>query len=400
MCMIYDEFLEIVEKKYGSGFIFTPWDGDISINTIVECVCPIHGKIEQRISYFTYYDYGCRICYKNAVSDKKYEAFVHKANSIHNNKYEYEKFYFQNTQQKIKIKCPIHGYFEQTIAAHLAGSECQVCGELIRVKKLSCSTEEAIHKYKKVHGDFYDYSLVEYTGVNEYIKIICPIHGVFEQSSQVHAFGSGCKECGKLKNGAATSSRFGYTYDTITKIFNTKHDNKYYYPVFEYINTKQKIDIVCPKHGTFKQSIHSHKNGSGCPRCWFCYNVSKKETDWLDSLSSTITRGVTLYLSGKKIRPDGYDKDTNTVYLFHGSYWHGDPRVYSPEAINKNNKKTMGHLYETTLAHENIYKEHGYNLVVMWEYDWDSIIKGNKDVNNKIVVSNVVKPKTKIQFED
>ena len=32
-----------------------------------------------------------------------------------------------------------------------------------------------------IHKTFYDYSLVEYKSSNDKVKIICPIHGVFEQ---------------------------------------------------------------------------------------------------------------------------------------------------------------------------------------------------------------------------
>ena len=46
-----------------------------------------------------------------------------------------------------------------------------------------------------------------------------------------------------------------------------KHGNKYDYPVFEFENSKVKIDIICPEHGTFKQSIYAHLKGQGCPKC-------------------------------------------------------------------------------------------------------------------------------------
>ena len=48
------------------------------------------------------------------------------------------------------------------------------------MKKLT--TEEFIKRAKEIHGDKYDYSLVEYKGIYEKVKIICPIHGLFEQS--------------------------------------------------------------------------------------------------------------------------------------------------------------------------------------------------------------------------
>jgi len=47
----------------------------------------------------------------------------------------------------------------------------------------------------------------------------------------------------------------------------TTHNNKYDYSLTNYINSKNKIDIICPKHGIFRQEAYSHKNGQGCPKC-------------------------------------------------------------------------------------------------------------------------------------
>lgn len=43
-----------------------------------------------------------------------------------------------------------------------------------------------INKCNKIHGNKYDYSLVEYTNKNIKIKIICKIHGTFEQTPGNH----------------------------------------------------------------------------------------------------------------------------------------------------------------------------------------------------------------------
>ena len=50
-------------------------------------------------------------------------------------------------------------------------------------------------KSKKIHGEYYDYSLVDYKGVKEDVKIICPKHGVFFQKPNYHLSGNGCPKC-------------------------------------------------------------------------------------------------------------------------------------------------------------------------------------------------------------
>lgn len=55
--------------------------------------------------------------------------------------------------------------------------------------------EQAVQELVAVHGDRYDYSLVEYTATKDKIKIICNDHGVFEQRYGSHKKGQGCPCC-------------------------------------------------------------------------------------------------------------------------------------------------------------------------------------------------------------
>lgn len=48
---------------------------------------------------------------------------------------------------------------------------------------------------------------------------------------------------------------------------NIIHNNKYNYDNLDYKNAKTKLSIICPTHGEFKQSLHIHINGGGCPNC-------------------------------------------------------------------------------------------------------------------------------------
>lgn len=86
----------------------------------------------------------------------------------------------------------MHGVFEQKAQSHINGSGC---------KKCISSQETFLRKAKEVHGDKYDYSLVNYKNMRTKIKIICPTHGVFEQMPYSHIFDKhGCPKC-KKSNG-------------------------------------------------------------------------------------------------------------------------------------------------------------------------------------------------------
>ena len=64
-------------------------------------------------------------------------------------------------------------------------------------KKLT--TEEFIEKAKVIHGDKYDYSLVDYINAKTRISINSPERGVFEQRPNNHLNGRGCPICSESK---------------------------------------------------------------------------------------------------------------------------------------------------------------------------------------------------------
>ena len=46
-----------------------------------------------------------------------------------------------------------------------------------------------------------------------------------------------------------------------------KHGDKYDYSLVNFFKVKEKVDIICKKHGCFKQSVDNHLRGHGCPKC-------------------------------------------------------------------------------------------------------------------------------------
>lgn len=125
------------------------------------------------------------------------------------------------------------------------------------------TTEIFINECKKVHGDYYDYSLVNYTGIDNKVIIICPIHGKFEQEAYGHRSGKGCSLCGIAK--AAASKQKDLT--TFIEKAKSIHGDKYDYSKSVYKSAKEKITITCPSHGDFEQLVSGHLSGYGCKHC-------------------------------------------------------------------------------------------------------------------------------------
>lgn len=146
---------------------------------------------------------------------------------------------------------------------------------------------------------------------------------------------------------------------------------------------KRLRNIKCNRHSTFYDSRISTKKVGQCPVCYKEENleklklaqvaawesqssgsfVSKSETKWLDDLS---IKDRQVWLKDVKYKVDGFDPTTNTVYLYHGRFWHGCPDTFDPEMIHPIVKLPMKDLYEKTIMYENKIKHAGYNLIVKW----------------------------------
>ncbi len=115
-------------------------------------------------------------------------------------------------------------------------------------------------------------------------------------------------------------------------------------------------------------SNRSGEKNTGCLEC-SRGNVSKISQKWLDSLG--VPKKYREFIIKKLgIRVDAYVPETNTVYEFLGDFWHGNPKIFPPEKLNRVNKKTFGELYEVTLKRLKLLKLKGYNVVYIWENDY------------------------------
>jgi hypothetical protein len=122
------------------------------------------------------------------------------------------------------------------------------------------NTEEFILKSKSIHGDKYDYSSVKYVNSKTKVKIICKEHGIFEQNPNNHLQGQNCQKC---VNNNITSNSEEFIKKSIDKF-----GNIYDYSLIEYKNNKSKVKIVCRKHGTFEQTPDNHfKMKIPCRKC-------------------------------------------------------------------------------------------------------------------------------------
>lgn len=123
--------------------------------------------------------------------------------------------------------------------------------------------EEFVEKAVSIHGNRYDYSLVEYQTARKHVKIICPEHGPFLQTPDGHLSGKNCRKCGMkgtVKRHTSTTEKF------IGKAREV-HGDRYDYSRVRYERNHIKVEIICPVHGVFLQAPAGHLAGKGCRGC-------------------------------------------------------------------------------------------------------------------------------------
>lgn len=131
------------------------------------------------------------------------------------------------------------------------------------------TVETFVQLAKEIHGDKFDYSLVkDFHDCRDKVKIICPVHGVFEIEVFQHIKGRlknhpiGCALCdreSKLLSGKdiKTIIEENYNHYDLSLIENDKR-----------FRVTDKVTLICPKHGKFKKQVrHLVNEKEGCPKC-------------------------------------------------------------------------------------------------------------------------------------
>ena len=187
------------------------------------------------------------------------DARIEKARMRHGNFYDYSKVTYNKVTEDVKIICPLHGEFTQALHYHIKGSGCNKC-KLDKLSKLNrLPLQEFIQRATVIHDGRYDYSKVIYKNNRDRIIIICPKHGEFTQILSGHLTGYGCYNCAK-------ESKF-LTTEEFIKRSTVIHNNQYDYSKVNYTDSRDRVTIICPKHGEFRPTGAAHLSGAKCSEC-------------------------------------------------------------------------------------------------------------------------------------
>ena len=190
-----EEFINKAKDIHNDKYNYT---NTVYVNAVtkVSIICPTHGVFYQLPSSHLQ-GHGCPYCGGSSI--KTTEQFIQEATNKWGDTYDYSKTTYRNALTKVCIICPEHGEFWQPPSSHLQGHGCPKCHFLKNGLRHRSNTDEFIIKAKKVHGNKYDYSKVNYVKAKEKVCIICPVHGEFYQTPCHHLIGNGCPKCNYSK---------------------------------------------------------------------------------------------------------------------------------------------------------------------------------------------------------
>lgn len=312
-----EEFIEKSIKRHGNKYDYSKVDY-VNSQTKVCIICPKHGEFYQTPAAHVRGN-NCPLCSqenKGKERRKTTEEFIYESIKVHGVRYNYANTNYINAKTKVCIICPEHGEFHMLPFGHLNGQGCPKCASK------NMDNELFIEKAHDVHGDKYDYSKVEYINSQVKICIICPEHGEFWLAPAKHLYGRGCPKCSKEN----AKNKQKITLSDFKVRANKIHESKYDYSKTKIVNgIRDKVCIICPKHGEFYQIAYDHLNGHGCPSCAIIESKYEKEIyDYVCSLigEERVQKRNRDILEGKEV--DILIPSLGIAFEFNGLRWHSE----------------------------------------------------------------------------
>lgn len=201
-------------------------------------------------------------------------------------------------------------------------------------------------EYNNIHCNRYSYRKSIYLNNETKITIVCNIHGDFEKLPNAHKRGQGCPQCAAIKKSLDIKYR---EKNKFIKYSTFIHNGKYDYSKVVYNGTKNKVDIICPNHGVFKQIPSDHKRGVGCNECankqrGFNRSVyiGRKTILYIIKINKLFKIGITAGTIRKRYCSEINNKDIDITIINEFIYKEGT-EAYDMEKIILN--KTYSHKY-------------------------------------------------------
>lgn len=194
--VLFKDFEEKAKKIHQNKYIYFR-DTYINTSKKTKIYCTICNKeFWQRAGKHIQEKQGCPYCANNIKFTK--EEIIRKIEELFPNKFTFEKLQYSKNDKPIIITCKKHGDFKtnwSTLNSSKYG--CMQCMNDQQSLNRRETNDYFIKKSKKIHGENYSYSFVDYKGHDHYVTLKCNIcQTIFEVKARIHYQNKGgCPSC-------------------------------------------------------------------------------------------------------------------------------------------------------------------------------------------------------------
>jgi hypothetical protein len=250
------------------------------------------------------------------------QEFLQKCIKIHGDRYDYTETEFISTREKVKIKCKIHGIFEQRASAHLENAGCPKCRNQSVRERFVYTKETFMKSLNDYHLKNLKFDDFQYVNDKTKGKIYCNIHDIsfLMTPSNLKKSPYGCPKCVKEYHKSLVRN----TKDDFINLSLKKHGDIFDYSLLpESFHSHDYIKIKCKEcNSIFERVAYSHCNiGHSCPKC-SASKTHKLLEEFLEQLHIQFKRNDRTILNGKEI--DLLILNKNIGIECNGNYWHSE----------------------------------------------------------------------------
>jgi len=322
------------------------------------CECP-KGH-QNRISYNNFKNgTRCRKCSYELRGKKNRHSLDYVKNIFKKEGYELLDTEYKNNRKKLNYICPEGHNNKITLSMFTRGNRCPTCYNNRRgfIKTLS-------YDYIKSEFNKRGYKLISdiYVNCTEKLMAMCPDNHKIAINWADFSQGHGCRKCGNKRISKALREDFKVVKESFEK-------EGYGLLTKKYINSKQKLNYICPKGHIGSTNFNNWKDkNTRCSICFIESSRSKMEIELFEFLQQYFTDIKTN--DRKIISPLELDiviPSKKIAVEFCGIFWHN-------EENNPDNKYHLNKLEKCNNA--------GYSLITIFEDEW---------VNKKDIVKSRLK---------
>ena len=135
-------------------------------------------------------------------------------------------------------------------------------------KGVRMNQERFMERMRENFGDKYDFSISVFNGSNNDVEYICPKHGKQVTKARNLLEGYGCKMCAR----ELIKKKLSYTQEEFLERAHQVHGDRYDLSKVVYKNNNEKIEVVCPIHGSYWVLPRTFLSGHNCAKCMKSYS--------------------------------------------------------------------------------------------------------------------------------